>query len=85
MELLVQALQQVGSQLTRDSLKSVLDQSCISPGITVQQKLCWTPDNRFADITMQEFTIEYSSTFAGWSTDQSKIVQDPLPTAGIGG
>ncbi|MHB8511403.1 MAG: ABC transporter substrate-binding protein [Actinomycetota bacterium] len=82
MGLLIQALQQVGSNLTRDALKSVLDSACITPGITVQDKLCWTADDRFADTTMQEFTIQYKGTFAGWSSGD--VVQDPRPTAGVG-
>lgn len=80
--LLVEALEKVGPNLTRHGLKAALDNMCINPGLTIQDKLCWSSSTRFASTTMQSFQIQYKGTFSGWRA--GPIVEDPRPQAGIG-
>lgn len=75
MLLLEAALKKVGPDLTRDRLKIALDATCLATGLTIQKKICFTPNNRFANVTMQAFTIQYRGQFAGWRAGQ--IVRDP--------
>jgi ABC-type branched-subunit amino acid transport system substrate-binding protein len=75
MQLLVQALRTVGPDLTRDRLKAVLDVMSLGTGLTLQDKIVFTPTNRYANTTMQPFSIQYRGTFAGWRS--GPIVKDP--------
>jgi ABC-type branched-subunit amino acid transport system substrate-binding protein len=77
MLMLVEALKQVGPQLTRARLKAVLDVLRLQPGLTIQSTLVWSPANRFAATTMQKFDIQYKGTFGGWRA--GPIVADPRP------
>jgi ABC-type branched-subunit amino acid transport system substrate-binding protein len=83
MELLVQALQRVGPQVTRARLRVVLDSLKFTSGLTMQSTLAWpAAPRRFAAWTMQAFEIQYRGTFGGWRAQA--IVQDPSPGIGIG-
>jgi ABC-type branched-subunit amino acid transport system substrate-binding protein len=83
MELLVEAMQKVGPQLTRGRLRVVLDSLKFSSGLTMQPSLSWpAAPKRFAAWTMQAFEIQYRGTFGGWRAEA--IVQDPSPGLGIG-
>jgi ABC-type branched-subunit amino acid transport system substrate-binding protein len=77
MLLLVDALQKVGPDLTRDKLKEVLDHECLASGLTIQTKICFSPNNRFANITMQGFQMQAKGTFSGWRS--GPILRDPRP------
>ena len=66
MQLLVDALRSVGPDLTRDRLKAAFDNAALKTGLTIQAGLGFSPANRFANTTMQAFTIQYKGTFGGW-------------------
>jgi ABC-type branched-subunit amino acid transport system substrate-binding protein len=67
MLLFVDALKRVGPEVTRQRLKVALDSAILKSGLTLQPSLGFTPSSRFANTTMQAFTIRYTGTFAGWS------------------
>ncbi|HEX2057521.1 MAG TPA: ABC transporter substrate-binding protein [Actinomycetota bacterium] len=77
MMLLVDALKMVGPDLTRDRLKAALDHISLKTGLTLQSSLPFTPSSRFANTTMQAFTIQYKGTFGGWRS--GPIVRDVNP------
>ena len=74
MLLLEKALKAVGPDLTRARLKQALDSTCLVSGLTIQPKICFSPTNRFANVTMQAFVIQYKGTFGGWRA--GPIVRD---------
>lgn len=75
MLLLEKALALVGPDLTRARLKLALDQTCLVSGLTIQDKICFSPNSRYANLTMQAFAIQYKGTFGGWRA--GPIVKDP--------
>lgn len=75
MQLLVQAIQDVGPDLTRLRLKEVLDTMTFESGLTLTSPLEFSPDNRFVAIAMQAWEMQYTGTFAGWRA--GNIVSDP--------
>ena len=75
MLLLEDALKRVGPDLTRVRLKAALDSTCLDTGLLIKGKLCYSPTNRYANVYMQGFEIQYSGTFAGWRS--GPIVRDP--------
>ncbi|HEV2755940.1 MAG TPA: ABC transporter substrate-binding protein [Actinomycetota bacterium] len=77
MMLLVEALKVVGPDLTRERLKAALDHTLLKTGLSIQPGLRFTPTSRFANTTMQAFTIQYKGTFGGWRA--GPIVRDPNP------
>lgn len=81
MQFLIQALRQVGPELTRSRLKAVLDTMKYSSPLTLQKVLPFSPTNRFSNVTMQAFTMQFKGTPGGWRT--GKLVRDtnPRPTA----
>jgi ABC-type branched-subunit amino acid transport system substrate-binding protein len=81
MQLLVQALKQVGPYLTREGLRKALNTMTLSTGLTMQAKLQWRPNWRYVNTTMQGFIIQYRGTFGGWR--EGPIGKDPQPAAGI--
>lgn len=81
MLLLVEALRRIGTNLTRQRLRDVLNSIDLSPGLTIDPTLSWRPNSRFAANTMQMFTINYKGTFGGWRA--GPIVSDPNPGVGI--
>lgn len=74
MLLLVDALKIVGPDLTRQRLKAALDATSLATGLTLQDRLAFTPSSRYANTTMQAFVIQYRGTFAGWRA--GPIVRD---------
>jgi len=80
MLLLVEAIKKVGSTLTRTALKQVLDTMILQPGLTIQPTLQYSVGNRFSNITMQAFQLQFKGTFSGWRA--GSIVRDPNPLAG---
>lgn len=74
MRLLVQALNQVGPQLTRARLKSVLDSIVLDEGLT--QPLTWK-STRFANASAQGFRINYTDKFGQWTEVTRGWVPDP--------
>jgi len=80
MLLLVKAMEQVGPNLTRARLKSVLNSISFNSGLTLQPTLRWPAGNYFAASTMQAFEIQYSGSFGGWRAED--IVKDPSPQLG---
>lgn len=74
MSLLVEALQKVGSNLTRDNLRQVLDSMTFDSGLS--SPLTWRPDNHFANVSAQAFEIQYKQSFAGWR-QKSGFLVDP--------
>lgn len=77
MLLLVDALKTVGPDLTRDRLKAALDHISLRSGLTLQDRLPFTPSSRFSNTTMQAFTIQYKGTFGGWRS--GPIARDVNP------
>jgi ABC-type branched-subunit amino acid transport system substrate-binding protein len=75
MLLLEKVLKTVGPDVTRARLKQAADSTCLVSGLTIQSKICFSPNNRFANVTMQAFTIQYKGTFGGWRA--GPIVRDP--------
>lgn len=74
MSLLVEALTQVGSNLTRERLKQTLDGMTFDSGLSTP--LTWRPDNHFANISAQAFEIQYKQSFAGWR-QKTGFLADP--------
>jgi ABC-type branched-subunit amino acid transport system substrate-binding protein len=74
MRLLVQALAQVGPQLTRAKLKSTLDGMSFDGGLT--QPLGWK-GSRFANSSAQGFRINYTDKFGQWTEITRGWVADP--------
>ncbi len=77
MQLLVEGLKQVGPDLTRDRLKTVLDQMDLDTGLSTP--LSWRPDDRFANTSAQAFSIQFKQGFSGWRYEQTGFVPDPWP------
>jgi hypothetical protein len=74
MILLVDALKQVGANLTRASLRQVLDSMTLDTGLT--KPLTWR-ENHFANRSAQGFRINYTASFAGWTEVTKGWVDDP--------
>ncbi len=80
MRLLVDALRAVGPDLTRERLRAVLDGMTLKSGLTIQPGLTFTPSTRYANVTMQAFTMQYKGSSGGWRA--GVIARDPHPEAG---
>jgi ABC-type branched-subunit amino acid transport system substrate-binding protein len=78
MQLLVQALQKVGPDLTRARLKQVLDSMTFSSGLTKDEH--WTPGDHYANTSMLGFTIQNSGGFNGFQYQNTGWFADPWPT-----
>jgi len=66
MNLLINALQTVGPDLTRDRLKAVLDAMTFRSGLT--QPLTWSPGHHFANSSAMGWKLNYSNgSFSGFS------------------
>jgi ABC-type branched-subunit amino acid transport system substrate-binding protein len=77
MQLLVAALRKVGPELTRERLRNVLNTITYKDGLTIQGTMTFTPTTRFANVTMQAFTMQYKGTPGGWRV--GGIERDPHP------
>ncbi|MDQ1706442.1 MAG: hypothetical protein QOF18_2808 [Frankiaceae bacterium] len=82
MQLLVTALQKVGPDLTRARLQAVLNAMTLKGGVTLQSSLSFTPLSRYANTTMQAFTMQYKGTPGGWRT--GPMEQDSHAKLGAG-
>lgn len=80
MQALIQALQRVGPELTRARLKAVLDTMKFAAPLTLQGVLPFSASNRFANVTMQAFTMQFKGTPGGWRTGET--VSDSRASAG---
>jgi ABC-type branched-subunit amino acid transport system substrate-binding protein len=74
MELLVEALRQVGPNLTRDRLKEVLDSMTFKSGLTEPER--WRPGDHLANASMLGFTVQYSGGFNGFQYQNTGWVKD---------
>jgi ABC-type branched-subunit amino acid transport system substrate-binding protein len=74
MLVLVDALEQVGADLTRARLRQALDSMTHDVGLT--KPLTWT-QNHFANRSAQAFRINYTSSFGGWTETTKGWVDDP--------
>ena len=74
MILLVEALQKVGANLTRETLRQQLDTMTLDTGLT--QPLKWT-GNHFANKAAQGFRVNYTGTFGGWTEVTKGWIDDP--------
>lgn len=77
MQFFVAALRAVGPELTRDRLKTVLDHMTYTDGLTLQGTLKMLPTSRFANTTMQAFTMQYKGTPGLWRL--GPVRRDPRP------
>ena len=75
MLLLEKALKAVGPGLTRARLQAELNSTCLVSGLTIQPKICFSQNNRYANTTMQSFVVQYKGTFGGWRA--GPIERDP--------
>jgi ABC-type branched-subunit amino acid transport system substrate-binding protein len=69
------AMKRVGPDLTRARLQQALNSTCLTTGLTIQSRICYSATNRYANTTMQAFSIQYKGTFGGWRA--GTIVKDP--------
>ncbi len=74
MRMLVQALREVGPDLTRERLIAALDSMRLDTGLSAP--LSWRPGNHFANATMEAWSIQYKDRFSGWA-DQRVSMRDP--------
>lgn len=78
MELLVEGLRQVGPNLTRARLRSILDGMTIDRGLS--QPLTWREGDHFANNSAQAFSIVVNAgSFSSWRYEQTGWVVDPWP------
>jgi ABC-type branched-subunit amino acid transport system substrate-binding protein len=82
MQLLVQALREVGPNLTRDRLRDVLNATTLRSGLTIQESLVFTPATRFANTAMQGYVMQNKGSWNRWRS--GPVVADPRPEAGRG-
>ena len=77
MELLVQALKQVGPNLSRAALKQVLDQSTFASGLTGGQET-WSSGHHFANSSAQAFSLVMSNgAFENFRYENTGWISDP--------
>jgi ABC-type branched-subunit amino acid transport system substrate-binding protein len=76
MLLLVTALQKVGPDLTRATLKAALDSMTYDSGLSAP--LSWSSGNHFANTGARAFVIRYSGDrFEGFADAQTGFIHDP--------
>jgi hypothetical protein len=80
MQLLVQALRELGPNVTREGLRAVLNKTTLSSGLSIQPDLTYTPNSRFANVTMQGYVMQNKGSWNRWRA--GPIVSDPRPEAG---
>ena len=74
MELLVDALQRVGPDLTRERLRAALDSTTFDSGLTAP--LTWRAGDHFANTRMSAYAIRFRDRFSGWA-DVGASLNDP--------
>ena len=75
MELLVDAMQKVGGNLTRDALKSTLDSMSLNSGLAAGPE-SWSAGNHWAVAGAQGFQMQSLNGFSGWRLKTS-FTKDP--------
>jgi ABC-type branched-subunit amino acid transport system substrate-binding protein len=75
MELMVEALQKTGSNLTRAGLRATLDGMTYDSGLS--DPLRFRPGNHFANVKGRAFVVHFRNTFDGFGDSQSGFVPDP--------
>lgn len=76
MLLLVEALQRVGPNLTRDRLRATLDSMCFDSGLAAER--CYRPDDHFANTAALAYELVVSQgSFSGFRYTRSGFVEDP--------
>lgn len=76
----VEALREVGPNLTRDNLQAVLDSMTFESDLS--SPLTWKAGNHRANVSAQSFSMAVANnTFQGWSR-ASGFQKDPNPSAG---
>ncbi|HEX9713920.1 MAG TPA: ABC transporter substrate-binding protein [Actinomycetota bacterium] len=76
MQLLVEALQRVGPNLTRDALIEALDATRFESGLS--RAMRWTRNDHFANQCMMAFSFQSRPSFAGWRHERDWVC-DPWP------
>lgn len=78
MKVFVQALEQVGPNVTRDGLKQVMNSMTYESDLS--SPLSWSEDKRCANLSAQAFRIVTSSgSFAGFAEAGTQFITDPSP------
>lgn len=76
MTVFVEALKRVGSNLTRERLKAVMDSMTLETDIA--STLTWKPGQHAANVRSQAFSITLSQgAFRGWSDEGTGFLLDP--------
>lgn len=76
MLLLVEALQKVGPNLTRDRLRATLDSMCFDSGLAAER--CYRPGDHFANTSALAYELVVSQgSFSGFRYTRSGFVEDP--------
>jgi ABC-type branched-subunit amino acid transport system substrate-binding protein len=75
MQLMIQALQKVGPDLTRARLRQVLNSMTFSSGLTKDEH--WLPQDHYANTSMLGFTIQDSGGFNGFQYQNTGWFADP--------
>ena len=73
--LVVKALQAVGPNLTRASLKAALDNMDFDSGLTTSP-LKWRAGNHFANFHMSAYSMQFKNGFNGWRDERTSL-DDP--------
>ncbi|HEX9776322.1 MAG TPA: ABC transporter substrate-binding protein [Actinomycetota bacterium] len=74
MSMLVEALEQVGPNLTRESLMAVLNGFEYDGGLS--SPLTWAAGDHFANTRVRAYSIQFKDRFAGWR-DERIVMKDP--------
>jgi ABC-type branched-subunit amino acid transport system substrate-binding protein len=82
MQLLVQAIRDVGPGLTREGLRTALNRATLNSGLTIQSSVTYTPTTRFANVTMQGYIMQNKGSWNRWRA--GPVVTDLRPNAGAG-
>jgi ABC-type branched-subunit amino acid transport system substrate-binding protein len=82
MLLLVQALRNIGPDVTRERLREALNHATLASGLSIQAGLAYAPDSRFANLTMQGYVMQNKGSWNRWRS--GPVVRDPRPEAGVG-
>lgn len=80
MELLVQALDKAGKDLTRGKLVEALNSIELKTGLTAASALRWSADNKYANSHAHGFRMDWNSTqqlFVGFDRVSEDYVADP--------
>ncbi len=80
MELLVQALEEAGPDLTRKRLVEALNSTTLETGLTASPKLSWSSSKRYANAHAHGYEMTWNTAqgkFAGFVRKSGDYVEDP--------